>query len=585
MSIAEKLDMVAQNQQKVFDAGGLAQHPKKTVSGEIISINDVAPVEHTLGVKASSKNILPNTYKSKNAGAIIYTVNEDGTINISNSGGNSLSVFNYVENNLGDLFIDGETYTFALNTEGKYDTISLYIYAKDLIENKEIWLIGAKNLETKYLTINKSKYQYIKIYTQIQANTEAFENVVVKPVIALGKHTTLPHTPYVDISTVNINALGKNLIPFPYATTDGDEINGVKATVKDDGTIIFNGTATGKQASLEIVGDLKLKKGVPYTLSGCSGGGTTNTSVRLFLQNTTYKQSITVGGGINSTIIPEYDDYYLTFLVPLGKTVDNFMIKPMLEVGESATEFELYKEPTSYTPNADGTVEGVKSIYPTTTLVPSEQGVLVECEYSQDAQKSGIALGKQSEYDAFWDKLQNYGKPSAYGNLFSCTAWTDEIYNPKYTIKALSANSMFGGSIITDTKVPIDLTENNGQVFYIFQNAKKLVTINKLILKNNQSLSKYFEYCTALKNLNIEGVISKDVDLQHSTLLTKASIENVVGCLSDTTGAKLILSATAVNNAFETSKDAADGSTSEEWLSLIAPKSNNHSGLWAISLM
>lgn len=58
-----------------------------------------------------------------------------------------------------------------------------------------------------------------------------------------------------------------------------------------------------------------------------------------------------------------------------------------LEIGESATEFEEYIEPTSYIPNADGTVEGVKSIYPNTTLTTDTSGVLVECEYNKDTNK------------------------------------------------------------------------------------------------------------------------------------------------------------------------------------------------------
>ena len=40
-----------------------------------------------------------------------------------------------------------------------------------------------------------------------------------------------------------------------------------------------------------------------------------------------------------------------------------------------------------YTPNADGTVEGVKSIYPNMTLIADTSGVLVECEYNKDTNK------------------------------------------------------------------------------------------------------------------------------------------------------------------------------------------------------
>ena len=54
------------------------------------------------------------------------------------------------------------------------------------------------------------------------------------------------------------------------------------------------------------------------------------------------------------------------------------------ELSESATEYEPYKKPTTHTPNADGTVEGVKSIYPSMTLLTDTSGVNIECEYIKD---------------------------------------------------------------------------------------------------------------------------------------------------------------------------------------------------------
>ena len=59
----------------------------------------------------------------------------------------------------------------------------------------------------------------------------------------------------------------------------------------------------------------------------------------------------------------------------------------MLELGTTKSMYELYIEPTTYTPNADGTVEGVKSIYPNMTLMADTSGVLVECEYNKDTNK------------------------------------------------------------------------------------------------------------------------------------------------------------------------------------------------------
>ena len=76
------------------------------------------------------------------------------------------------------------------------------------------------------------------------------------------------------------------------------------------------------------------------------------------------------------------------------------MFNFQIEKGTSITSYTPYVEDVStvsltveesgavYTPNADGIVEGVKSIYPNTTLVPDTSGVLVECEYNRDLNKA-----------------------------------------------------------------------------------------------------------------------------------------------------------------------------------------------------
>ena len=43
-----------------------------------------------------------------------------------------------------------------------------------------------------------------------------------------------------------------------------------------------------------------------------------------------------------------------------------------------------------YTPNADGTVDGVKSLYPTTVITTDTDGVTIDCEYNVDLNKLSI---------------------------------------------------------------------------------------------------------------------------------------------------------------------------------------------------
>ncbi len=119
---------------------------------------------------------------------------------------------------------------------------------------------------------------------------------------------------------------------------------------------------------------------------------------------------------------------------------------------------------------------------------------------------------------------------------------------------------------------------NFGYMFYYCTN---LTTIPQLDTSKGISFNYMFNSCSKLTNLTMAGTIKANgMDLQHSTKLSKASIISVINALSDTTNAlKVQLSKTAVNNAFETSGGVADGSTSEEWTTLIATKAN-----WTIAL-
>lgn len=52
-----------------------------------------------------------------------------------------------------------------------------------------------------------------------------------------------------------------------------------------------------------------------------------------------------------------------------------------LEVGEEATEYEKYKEVINYTANSEGVVNGVRSIYPSFTLISEDE---VTVKYNRD---------------------------------------------------------------------------------------------------------------------------------------------------------------------------------------------------------
>lgn len=253
------------------------------------------------------------------------------------------------------------------------------------------------------------------------------------------------------------------------------------------------------------------------------------------------------------------------------------------------------------TPTFDGTIEidGV----PATDYI----------DYYEEGKTEGIAEGRQAQYDEFWDGYQDYGKRRSY--LYAFRSFDDTIFYPKYDIICTSsANGIFASCEITDlksrlqkcgvaldtsnagaitegfaynpnlTRVPVVSTISTPSIAYMFVNDLSLIEVEKVILKSDgsQAVDNAFSNCPALESLTIEGTIGRNgFDARWSTKLSKASITSIINALSTTTsGLTVTLSLTAVKTAFETSSGANDGSTSEEWLALIAAKSN-----WTISLV
>ena len=181
----------------------------------------------------------------------------------------------------------------------------------------------------------------------------------------------------------------------------------------------------------------------------------------------------------------------------------------------------------------------------------------------------------QTHYDLFWDAFQSKGSAKSYYYAFSYNRFSDETFNPKYNIVCNSSgnaaqNLFYNSTLLTDTKVPIDVTRTNhiGGMCYGMTSLK---TFNKLIIANNTTSggNNAFYNCSALENIVIEGEIAQNMNFQWSILLSKASIKSIINTLSTTTeGLSVTFSEAAVNKAFETSGGLVDGSTSAEWIAL-----------------
>ena len=219
----------------------------------------------------------------------------------------------------------------------------------------------------------------------------------------------------------------------------------------------------------------------------------------------------------------------------------------------------------------------------------------------------GVAEGKQAEYDRFWDDFQQNGERENYNYEFGSYGWTDEIFKPKYDIcPTESVSYMFSNGCSVKAPMECGVTfdfsncttaswfayasrcrrfgvldfRKTGSLSYMFDACYSLTKIEKIYFNENNIFSYAFRNCKALTDITVGGTIGQTISFSYSPL-TKESITSIINALSTTSSdMKISFLKSAVNNAFETSEGLADGSTSQEWLDLIATKSN-----WTISLV
>lgn len=237
-------------------------------------------------------------------------------------------------------------------------------------------------------------------------------------------------------------------------------------------------------------------------------------------------------------------------------------------------------------------------------------------ETDNGSYEEGVADGKQTAYDEFWDKFQANGNRVNYQCGFNGIGWTDETFKPKYNIipqwATSNAYGLFQYSSIKNLKkcledcgVVWDMS-NMGYLSDLFsystievapilnfstaynigkgvRHAPNLKSIDKIILPTRDTNfgTKFFEGCFALEHCPFEGIIKNTgFNVQDCVLLDKESITSIINCLAtDTSGLTVTFSKQAVNKAFETSVGLNDGSNSTEWKALADTKKN-----WTISL-
>ena len=220
--------------------------------------------------------------------------------------------------------------------------------------------------------------------------------------------------------------------------------------------------------------------------------------------------------------------------------------------------------------------------------------------------------GINSEYDAFWDGVQDYGRREQYRNAFF--QWRNEYIRPKYKIMPSKYTSYGMFESCENLKIiekeyfdfsnytPSNDSTSNRCWYYTFSNCKSIEIFYDLGLKAGGYVNTWrfcrnlhtieimrccedgvystpFYDCTKLKNIEIEGEIGESFPIPDSPLTTD-SLKSIITHLKDFSGiGGRVRTLTVKASAFEELE--AEGATAEyngvpcTWAELIDNKEWN----------
>lgn len=357
---------------------------KGSKTGTAMLLDDVSPVTHDMSVKVRGKNLFDKD------NYIIITGNQS-----------------HLAFDISKLII-GNKYTFSSNLPITWFKISNSAGGYNSVQLSK--LAGFTTFtftmqRNSNISSTATQYLFIGIDTsanKVISNISELDGYNIQ--IELGT-TATTYTPYVpDLTAFKVSRYGKNLLNS-LGTWSGQNVSvisrddGIVTTQSPNTTTIssalqfYNRTLPAGTYAFSIDCTIENTKkstrpneiffvvnNAPVVLvSDMKSDGTYHRKSKFTL---TKKSNVIIRFYFNVDSITETSD------IPTTASFSNVQ----LEIGSTATDYEPYNSKTDYTPNTDGTVNGVTSLYPNTTLMTDTDGVIIDCEYNRDINKAFAEL-------------------------------------------------------------------------------------------------------------------------------------------------------------------------------------------------
>jgi hypothetical protein len=351
---------------------------KETASGEAVRLDDVSPLEHEVLVKVSKeeKTYEPIYYDEDGNHTYVYELD---------NAANQRDWLSYSEGAYIVASINKDTNTVTF-TDEKYITDSLFADKDYFAVGQIVWwdkmnaFYPTKEVPFDYSTVTLTKYgkNLLDVVNAPMAGNVDVDAIYGPPAYSIERtESGLVYTALKDVEKVSATRAGYQCFLI-------EPVKGKTITISFDRFSEGDNTNVSTTAVIHSADD-EFDGGYTY-----KGGNLTNAYKykELSLKNfpnghftTTF--TIAEDDTRKNLFIMFYVGYNGSFLQ--GNKVEYSNIQ--IEISEKETEYEGYKEPTTYTPNTDGTVEGIVGNGEAITLMTDTEGVNIEAEYNADTKK------------------------------------------------------------------------------------------------------------------------------------------------------------------------------------------------------
>ena len=292
---------------------------------------------------------------SETKNGITATLNGDGSVTF-----NGTSTSNNVDfyaagsaSNYVDLKIPAGTYYLSRGTAETGITLWVVIKHSDNTTTSN----SISNNTKKEITIIEG--DTFRMFARVPTNGTVLNNIIIYPLLTANQNdefekyvggiespnTDFPQTIKTVVENQQIKIRTKNFFPLINSQT----LNGITATLNENGSVNFNGTHTASQTDFYAAGssnnyvDLKIPVGTYYLSRGTAETGVTLFVVIKHSDNTTTTRSASSNVKVSVTIA-EGDTFRMFARVSTNGTVlNNITIYPLLTANQN-DEFEKYQE-------------------------------------------------------------------------------------------------------------------------------------------------------------------------------------------------------------------------------------------------